>query len=444
MKNKYDIIVIGSGPAGFSAAVRAAQLGAGVAVIEKSEIGGTCLNMGCIPTKFFWQALKTKQKIQKSYEYGFKAVLEPFSFADITAKKDKVVSNIRKGMEMTLSSYSIDIIKGEASFESANVVKAGDKEIFADKIIISAGTIPASLKGFAFDGEKIISSTDVLDLKEIPGSVLIVGGGAIGVEMAAILTGFGSRVTLAECADRLLPFEDTEISSEITKNLQRQGVEVLTSCFNALESADKYEKILIVTGRTPNLGILLEKTGVKTNAKGFIETNEFCQTNVKNIYAAGDITGKNLLAFTAQNEGAIAAENSVLGNKQSLNNEIIPSVVFSIPPTASVKVKDYDNYKSLAFGKFPYTASGRAFIENERSGFIKCAVDKESAKPLGFWIIGANADEIINAAAQILKSGAKTLKRETFFHPSLCEGLFNAYEDAFGKCTEKVSGGRRN
>ncbi|MCL2390264.1 MAG: NAD(P)/FAD-dependent oxidoreductase, partial [Endomicrobia bacterium] len=270
----------------------------------------------------------------------------------------------------------------------------------------------------------------------IPESVLIVGGGAIGIEMATILAGFGSKTTIAEYENRLLPAEDAEISQEITKNLQRQGVEVLTSCSNALENIGNYEKVLIVTGRGVCKDLNTSNAGIETDGKGFIITDEACRTNVKNIYAVGDITGKNMLAYTAQNEGTIAAENAVKGNKLAVNNHVIPKVVFSMPPAASVKVADFENYKSVALGKFPFTASGRAFIENERTGFIKCAVDKNTEKPLAFWIIGAHADELVNTAAQILKNGNMP-SREMFFHPSLGEGLFNAYEDTFGKCTEK-------
>jgi len=438
MLSKYDIAVIGSGPGGFTAAVRAAQLGAKVVLIEKSGIGGTCLNCGCIPIKFLWQALKTKQKIQKSYDYGFKATLEPFSFADITGKKDKSVAGIRKGMELILASYeNIAVVKGAASFKPSGVLEVNNSEISAENIIIASGTKPSAIKGFDFDGAKIINSTDVLNLKELPESVLVVGGGAIGIEMAAILSGFGSRVTIAEYEKQLLPSEDAEISAEITKNLQRQGVEVLTSCRNALETADKFEKTLIVTGRIPDSGLNLEAARIVTDKKGFVITNEFCETNVKNIYAIGDIAGKYLLAYTAQNDGAVAAENAVSGNKLKSGGDIIPMAVFSNPPAASVKIKDYPEYKNVLFGKFPFTASGRAFIENERTGFVKCAVDKETHKPLAYWIVGAHADEIINAAAAVLKSGC--IDRKSMFHPSLGEGLFNAYEDAFGKCTEIIN-----
>jgi dihydrolipoamide dehydrogenase len=438
--NKYDIAVIGSGPSGFAAAVRASQLGAKTAIIEKSFVGGTCLNCGCMPTKFLWQALKLKQKIQKSYEYGFNSKLEPVVFSDVINKKDNNISNIRKGMELVLSSYSIDVIKGTAFFKDKNVVSVSNEgnhlDISAGKIIIASGTKPSSIKSFDFDRNKIISSTDALSLNQIPKTMLVVGGGAIGVEMATIFSGFGCSVILAECEGQLLLNEDAEISEEVKKNLSRQGVEVLTSCTNSLDSIGKYEKILIVTGRTPINDFGIDKIGVKTTAKGFVETNEFCQTNIENIYAVGDIAGKNLLAYTAQNEGCIAAENAVKGNSLKINNKVIPQVIFSMPQSASVKVADFSNYKNVSLGKFPFTASGRAFIEGERAGFVKCAVDKVTQKPLAFWLVGAHSDELINTASQILANSANHISRESFFHPSLSESLLNAYEDALEKCTE--------
>jgi dihydrolipoamide dehydrogenase len=343
-------------------------------------------------------------------------------------------------MDMVLSSYSIDIVKGKASFKSSNCLVVGNEETEAEKIIIATGTSPCEIKGLEFDGEKIISSTDVLNLKEIPKKILIVGGGAIGIEFAAIIAGFGSSVTLAEREAQHLPQEDFEIAEEIKKNLRLQGVDVLTSCNDAFDLEDDFDKTLVVTGRKPLSDLELEKAGVILTEKGFIKTDDYCMTNIENIYAAGDAAGRSFLAYTAQNEGVIAAENAVFGNKIEVDNSAVPSVVFSNPPAASVKVKGFSDKESFAqstaFGKFPFTASGRAFIENERTGFVKCAVDKNTAKPLAFWIVGAHADEIINTAAAILKSGR--ISRESMFHPSFTEGLLNAYEDAFGKCTEKA------
>ncbi|MDR1196319.1 MAG: NAD(P)/FAD-dependent oxidoreductase, partial [Endomicrobium sp.] len=344
---KYDIAVIGSGPGGFAAAVRAAQLGAKAVIIEKAETGGTCLNCGCIPIKFYWQALKTKQKIQKSYEYGFKADLKPFSFSDIAAKKDKNIANIRKGMEMILSSYGIKTVKGSASFKTNNILIVSGNEICADKIIIACGTKASSIKGLEFDGVKIIDSTDALNLKEIPETLLVAGGGAIGVEMATIFTGFGSKVTIAEYCDRLVPSEDFEVSQEIKKNMQRQGIEVLTQCENAADMAKNFEKVLIAAGRVPDGALNIKDVSIETDGKGFIKTDEYCRTNIENIYAAGDIAGKNLLAYTAQNEGAIAAENAVMGNNIKIDNSVIVQAVFSMPQSASVKVSGFGNYEDI-------------------------------------------------------------------------------------------------
>jgi len=441
--NRYDVAIIGAGPGGFTAAVRSAQLGAKVVLIEKFFVGGTCLNCGCIPTKFLWQALKTKQKIKKSYEYGFKATLEPVVFSDIIAKKDKNIASLRKGMDLILASYSIDIIIGFAEFKNKNtlIIVGSEKstEIFADKIIIATGTDPSTIKGFAFDGNKIINSTNALNLKKVPKSMLIIGGGAIGIEMATIFSGFGCCITLAEYENCLLPKEESEISEEIRKNLVRQGVEVLIPCSSSVfNDMALYEKILIVTGRIPN-NLCMGSLRIETTNRGFIKTNEFCQTNIDNIYAVGDIAGKNLLAYTAQNDGVIASENAINGNSVVVNNNsAIPQVVFTMPQISSVKVSDFSEYHDLVFGKFSFSANARAFIEGERTGFVKCAVDKLSRRPLAFWIMGVYSDELINIASQVLKSGTNHIARETIFHPSFSESLFNAYEDAFGKCTESI------
>ncbi|MDR1259961.1 MAG: NAD(P)/FAD-dependent oxidoreductase [Endomicrobium sp.] len=442
--HEYDVVVIGSGPGGFSAAVRAAQIGAKVAIIERLFIGGTCLNCGCIPTKFLWKSLKVKKEIQGSYRYGIKSILEPIVFENIINKKNKNITSIRSGMKIILSSYNINIFEGSAIFKNKNVLIISNNEknekfeIYADKIIIASGTKPLIKNGFTFDGVRIINSTDALNLKKIPKNMLIIGGGVVGIEMATIFSGFGCHVTLVERANFLLPNEDYEISEEISKNLSRQGIEVITACTNAFDDIGEYEKILIAIGRVPNDGLNLRDLGINITDSGFIKTNEFCQTNISNIYSVGDITGKNLLAYSAQHEGVVAAENIIKGNKFSISNFAIPQVIFAMPQSASVKVLDFEKYKNVIFGKFPFASSGRAFIENERTGFVKCGIDKLTKKPLAFWIIGAYSDEIINTASQILKSGMGHISRETMFHPSFSESLLNAYEDAFGKCVDVI------
>ena len=434
---KYDIAVIGSGPGGFAAAVRAAQLGAKTVIIEKGFVGGTCLNCGCIPTKFMWQALKTKLKIKKAYEYGLEASLGAIQYANIVIQKNKRIANIRKGMEMILSSYEIPVISGAASFKDKNTLLIGtDTHIKADKIIIASCSEPHKIPGYEYDGEKIINSTDALNLEYVPETLLIIGGGAIGVEMATIFAGFGSKVTIAESFDRLLPSEDAEISNEIMKNMSRQGIEILVDYKSALNDIPKFQKALIVTGRIPAKDLNLENAGIDAFSNGFIKVNKYCQTNFENIYAVGDTTKGSLLAYTAQNEGAAAAEKAFKGKTVIIDNKMVPRGVFSMPQSASVKVSGFKDDENIVYGIFPLTASGRAFIEGERTGFIKCAADKNTKKPLAFWMVGTNADEIINTASMILTNGINHIARESLFHPSISEGLLNAYEDAFGKCTE--------
>ncbi|MDR0915222.1 MAG: NAD(P)/FAD-dependent oxidoreductase [Endomicrobium sp.] len=444
--NNYDIIIIGSGPSGYNAAVRASQIGAKVALIEKSLVGGVCLNHGCIPTKFLWTVLKRKIEIKKAYEYALNVNISPINFKNIVKIKNKNIDNIRKGMIKVILSYNIDLIYATASLINKNTIMIveNDKrltyELHAEKIIIATGTQPKPLTDLLiYDGSKIINSNDILNIDELPNNMLIIGGGPIGIEMATIFSGFGCNVTLLEYENYLLSKEDIEISESIKKNLMRQGVTVINNCYNKIDqevSKKKYDKILVTVGRQPNNNLKLENIGIKINKLGFIEVDEFCQTNIKNIYAVGDITGKHLLAYTAQNDGIIAAINAVTGNCVTIDNSIIPLVVFSMPQSASVKISGFSQYKDVSLGKFPFTASVRAILDSERIGFVKCAVDKFSKKPLAFWIFGEHADEIINVASQILKSGIKHIQRETIFHPSLSETLLNAYEDAFSKCTE--------
>jgi dihydrolipoamide dehydrogenase len=444
MSKNYDIIIIGSGPSGYNAAVRAAQLGAKVAIIEKALLGGVCLNHGCIPTKFLWTALK--RQIDGAKAYVSNVNMNQTNFQDIIQKKNKSIENIRKGMSQVLSSYDIDIIYATASFINKNtiLIVENDKrltyELHAEKMIIASGTQPTLITDLLCNDKKIINSNDILNIISLPSSILIIGGGPIGIEISTILAGFGCKVTLIEHESNLLPKEDIEISETIKKNLIRQGVTVITNCHKRIiqeESKKQYDKILVTVGRKPNNDVLhLENIGIKTNKVGFIDIDAFCQTNIKNIYAVGDVTGKNLLAYTAQNDGTIAATNAVKGNHITLDNSIIPLVVFSMPQSASVKISGFSQYQDVSIGKFPFSASVRAIIDSERIGFVKCIVDKFSKKPLAFWILGEHADEIINVASQILKSGAKNIQRETIFHPSLSETLLNAYEDAFSKCTE--------
>lgn len=437
MDKKYDVIVIGAGPAGYTCAVRFAQLGSKTALIEKTEMGGTCLNCGCIPTKFLWQSLKLKNTVSKACEYGIKTSPVQLNFQDIMAKKNKFIENLRKSLQRMVESYKIEIIKGEASFKSDSSVSVNGIEISADKIVIASGSVPKSIPGVVIDHQKFIDSTDALLLNELPKKMLVIGGGAIGIELSTIYSAFGSEIILREILPQLMPGEDAEIAAEITKNLQRQGVEVETDCKDALKDADLFDKVLVVTGRQSTADALKVKNAwLQTDAKNYIPVKQNGTTNNDNIFAAGDITGKNFLAYTAQQDGLNIAENI-----KDAGDFTVPKAVFSYPPAASVKANDFNEYGEILYGKFPFAASARAQMEGQRTGFVKTAVDKKTGRILAVWIIGANADELIDVASVIVqnKNTVNDLSKNMFFHPGLSEMILNACHQALGKCTELPS-----
>ena len=422
---KYDIAVIGAGPAGYNCAVNFAKQGKKVVIIEKDNLGGTCLNRGCIPTKFLWQTASVKQTISKSYEYGLKSSLEPVNFQEIINKKNKLVENLVKGVTRLLAANKVDVIKGTASFKNKNelIVKTETEEISvsADKVIIATGSESKSIPNVEYDHQKYIDSTDALNLTEVPKTMLVIGAGAIGIELSSIFTSFGCKVTLREICSQILPSEDNDLAQELSRVLARQGIKVEVSCTDTLKDKDSFEKILIVAGRKSNTDELkTENVGLSLDNRKFVSTQNYA-TNVDNIFAIGDITAKGFLAYTAEQDAI-----NVVQNLQS--NNPVPKVVFSFPPVASVKAVDYDSYKDVVFGKSTFISNARAQIEGQRTGWIKVAVDNVSKKVIGVWIIGANADEIIESATMIIKSNMKVtdLSKDMFFHPGLSEILLEA------------------
>ena len=428
MENKYDIAVIGAGPAGYNCAINFSKQGKKVVIIEKDNLGGTCLNRGCIPTKFLWQAASVKQTISKSYEYGLKSSLEPISFQEIINKKNKLVENLVKGVSRLLTANKVDIIKGTASFKNKNELnvktEAEEISIFADKIIIATGSESKSIPNIEYDHKKYIDSTDALNLTEIPKTMLVIGAGAIGIELSSIFASFGCKVTLREICPQILPSEDSDLAQELSRVLARQGIKVEAGCTDTLKDKDSFEKILIVAGRKSNTDELkTENIGLNLDNRKFVSTQNY-STNVDNVFAIGDITAKGFLAYTAEQDAINVVEN--IQQKSP-----IPKVVFSFPPVASVKAVDYVDYKDISFGKSTFISNARAQIEGQRTGWIKVAIDNASKKIIGVWIIGVNADEIIESATMIIKSNMKVmdLSKDMFFHPGLSELIFEAIKN---------------
>lgn len=436
----YDLIVIGAGPAGYSAAIRAAQMKASVLIIDKGSFGGTCLNWGCIPTKFLWESVTAARKIKRAADFGIEAELKGCNFPLMQAKKARATDLLKKSLRKLIEGYGITIIEGTGRFISNDTLAVQGNDgssstITGKKIIIATGSLPKSIPGLAIDHQKIIDSTDALNLASVPQKLLIIGGGAIGVEMATIFSNLGSEVLLIEKEPQLLPGEDGDLAAELRKILERSGVKVITGGCQFAELLPQYDKVLVVTGRQPGIdGLDLEKAGIAFTSKG-ITVDEHLQTSSGAVFAAGDVAGNCYLAYTAQAEGIIAAENA-LGQRRSPEYSTIPRVVFSQPPAASVGVRTTDG--TMITGRFPLAASSRAFIEGERTGWVKIIADKASGRVIGGQVIGPHAEDLIAVIGMAIrhKLTVHDLRRELFFHPSLSEAIHGACEDATGSCVD--------
>jgi dihydrolipoamide dehydrogenase len=441
--NQYDLIVIGGGPAGYSAAIRAAQLGANAAVIEKEKFGGTCMHAGCIPTKYLCETLHLIRRIKKSASYGIFSDIKIANFAEIQKQKEKTIYMLNAGLIKLIQSYPIEMINGSAVFKDKNTLEVTENdgnalELSSKRIIIAAGSSPRSLPGLEIDHEKILDSTDILNAKKMPKSLLIVGGGAIGVEFATIAAGFGSSVLLVEKEGQLLPGEDKELAEEVKKSLQRQGIKVQVGQGSINGYMQKYESILVAVGRKPNVSSLnLEKANIKYSEKG-IDVNTHFETSQNGIYAAGDVTGNGFYAYTAQAEGVLAAENA-MGKKSTSDCPPVPRVVFSHPTIASVGAGEHFRASNtVTTGYFPFAANGKAAVLGERSGWVKIVANKETGRILAGQIIGLDAENMISIIAIAIKHKltVNDLSREMFFHPSVAETIHGACEDVLKKCID--------
>ncbi|MBN1622468.1 MAG: dihydrolipoyl dehydrogenase [Endomicrobiales bacterium] len=444
MKNKqYDLIILGGGPAGYSAAIKAAQMGASALIMEKESLGGTCLNRGCVPTKFLWETLNIAKKIRKSSSFGITASIEKIDFAAVQQRKAKTTETLLSGLKKLVESYSIDIVEGPGRFCDKNNIEITTRnnetlKIKAKNIIIATGSSPKSLKNLNIGHKKIIDSTDALNLREIPKSLLVVGGGVIGIELATIMAGFGSQVQIVEKESQVLPGEDSELAQEAKKILERQGINVQTSVDKLDDYINKSEKILVAVGRKPNIeSLALEKAGIKYSQKGIEVTSHF-ETTQPGIYACGDVTGNSYLAYTAQAEGILAAENA-LGNKAVSEYPPIVRVVFSFPPIASVGAgENYRSGNTVSAGRFPFASNSKAFILGERTGWVKVIADKKTGRIFAGQIIGPEAGNLISVIALAIKHKmtVKDLSREMFFHPALSETIHGACEDFLNRSVE--------
>lgn len=451
------IAVLGGGPGGYVAALKAAQMGARVTVIEQTEVGGTCLNRGCIPTKALLASAEVLHKARNLSDYGIdlNGSVSP-SLSKIMERKDKVVSAQVKGIRVLFRSWDINLIEGSGTLLSPGKIQVQKNNgtetlVEADKIIIATGSRPAQFRAFPFDSIGIISSDDILKLKDIPRSLLIVGAGVIGCEFATIFSELGSEVTIVEMLSRALSTEDTEISELFEKELRKRKIKLITglSVEKVESSPDNLraflsngkeiiaEKMLVSIGRELNSrNIGLEALGIKKGPQGEILVNERMETNISGIYAVGDVVGGILLAHVASTEGIAAAKNAC-GEKTDIDYSVVPAAIFTSPEIASVGLREQQAIEKgikVAIGHFQFRALGKAHAIGEIAGFVKILTEAGTDKIIGAHIIGPHASDLIHELALAMKNGLKAtdIAETIHAHPTLSEGIMEAAEDVHG------------
>lgn len=458
----YDIAVIGSGPGGYVAAIRSAQLGYKTVIIEKYDtLGGTCTNVGCIPTKALLDSTHHYAEAQHQFkEHGIRLDTIELDFSQMYKRKAEVVSKNTGGLDFLMNKNKITRLKGTASFINNSTLKilseSGIKEITAQHYIIATGSKPSTIPGVDIDKKRIITSTEALSLQEKPESMVIIGGGVIGVEMASIFNRIGTKVTILEYADHLISTMDHELGKSMQKILKKEGIDIRLNQSvyktqnvgskgkvffkdkNGTEGELEADYILVAVGRSPYVkGLGLENTDVQLDERGFIKINENNQTSVPAIYAIGDVIGGTMLAHKAEEEGVFVAE-TINGQKRHIHYNRIPSVVYTWPEVASVGyTEEYMKQNNIAYntGKFPFSASARARASMDMEGFAKVLVDPKYGEVLGVHIIGARAADLIaqGVIAQEYEVTAEDMFRISYAHPTYSETLKEAYLIASGQ-----------
>jgi len=428
--DNYDLAIIGAGWAGFNAAMKAGQSGCKVALIEKDKLGGTCLNRGCIPTKALIQSAKILSLIKKSSAFGVRADNPSINFSEIQRRKEQIVSQLNSGMQFMLkNNKNINFIQGEARIVSAGELKIGKEKIAAKNILIATGSKPAELPDLKFDGKKVISSDDILNLESIPKSLLIIGGGVIGCEFASLFSVLGSNVTIIELLPQLLPQEDKELAKKLETIFKKRGIKVMTGFDAKAINFDNYDLVLLAIGRRPN-NLGLSEIGIRLE-KDRVVVDDYLATSIPNIYAAGDCIGGIMLAHYASYQGELAAANLGSAEKKKADSCAIPNCIFTDPEVASVGIAEEKARQSgieTKISRFDFQASGMARILGETEGFIKIVSHKQNGDILGASIIGPKATELIGILTLAVKSHLKAAQvRDTVFaHPTLSECVSEA------------------
>lgn len=450
----YDVVVIGAGPGGYVAAIRAAQYGASVAIVERNELGGVCLNWGCIPTKTLIYATDLYRKMQHAGDYGLDVKGLTLNLSAVIKRKNEVVRKNKAGIQSLLKANRVDVLKGEGRVTAPGVVSVDGQSIKARSIILATGSSPADLPGLELDGKQVISSTEALELTEPPKRVAVIGAGPLGAEFACVWNTLGSQVTMIEMMPNILPKEDEEIVSRLATLLTRRGMDIRTdtkvgrltknakSVHLELEGSKAgsidVDCVLVGIGRTYHSDVVstTPSLGVALGKRDEILVDERMETNVKGIFAIGDVTGKTLLAHGASAEGLVAAANAV-GKNSTMDYRVLPACTFTTPEVASVGFTEKAAVKqgyTIKTGRFSFISSGRAHAMGETEGLVKIVGDAATDEVLGVHIMGAEAGELIAVAALAMKLEAtvEDIAHTIHTHPTLSETLMEAAEDYLG------------
>ncbi|UYZ20699.1 dihydrolipoyl dehydrogenase [Mesobacillus jeotgali] len=469
MAQEYDLVILGGGTGGYVAAIRASQLGLKTAIVEKGKLGGTCLHKGCIPSKALLRSAEVYATAKKSEDFGVTTGEVGVNFTKVQERKEKIVEQLHRGVQHLMKQGKIDVyeglgrILGPSIFSpmpgtiSVEMNNGEENEMLIPKnVIVATGSRPRTLPGLEADGQYVMTSDEALVMEDLPKSIIIVGGGVIGIEWASMLADFGSQVTVIEYADRIVPTEDKDVSREMQRAMKKKGVKIITNAKVISETLQKgdgvtisaevkgetkeftAEKLLVSVGRQANVeGIGLENTDIQLE-RGFIQTNEYFQTKESHIYGIGDVIGGLQLAHVASHEGIVAVEHIANQNPHPIDYSLVSKCIYSSPEAASVgltedeaKEKGHD----VKIGKFSFKAIGKALVYGESDGFVKIVADKETNDILGVHMIGPHVTDMISEAglAKVLDATPWEVAHTIHPHPTLSEAIGEAALAVDGK-----------
>ena len=457
MPSPRHIAILGAGPGGYVAAIRAAQLGAKVTVIENRSLGGVCLNWGCIPSKALLSVVELGEKLKKAHDLGLRLSGPPtYDPAQMVTRKNRVVNGLVNGIATLFKHWDVSHVQGTGRLVNDRTVRViladgTETSVQADGIVIATGSSSPDLPMFPVDGYDIMTSQEALEIPRIPERLLIIGGGVEGCEFASLYAGLGSRVTVVEMLPRLLPLEDEEISACIERELKKRQVRIIVG--NSVKSAEKTDAgmtseladgermdcdaILIAVGRRcHSMGIGLEEVGVKLGDKGEIEVDDHLETNVPGVYAIGDVVGKAMLAHVASAQGKVAVEN-LAGNPKTMNYDVVPAGIFTLPEIGRVGLTEREiRERGIVpnIGRFRYSALGKAHAAGDTAGFVKILADPKTDLVLGAHLAGAHAADLVHETALAMQMNAKArdVAGMIHAHPTHAEALMEAFEDVEG------------